>query len=223
LCGDKAWREPSSDSTTSHDQHVKTLHEECGTQKAMNDVNGETVSNANTKSFIYINGIYLVNECITLEQEMFLSQHIDLAPWSESQSGRRKQDYGPKVNFKKKKCKIGQFVGLPSYIRSTFESLKEKHGHILDDFQPVELCNLDYHPSRGSHIDPHIDDTLTRRNEKELNKEEAIEIDIEMAPRSLLVLFGEARYDWLHSIKRINIKERRLATTLRELTPRFLR
>lgn len=30
---------------------------------------------------------------------------------------------------------------------------------ILEDFRPVEQCNLDYCPERGSAIDPHLDDT----------------------------------------------------------------
>lgn len=29
---------------------------------------------------------------------------------------------------------------------------------ILEDFRPVEQCNLDYSPERGSAIDPHLDD-----------------------------------------------------------------
>lgn len=29
----------------------------------------------------------------------------------------------------------------------------------MEDFVPVELCNLDYRPERGAAIDPHTDDT----------------------------------------------------------------
>jgi hypothetical protein len=43
-----------------------------------------------------------------------------------------------------------------------------------------------------------------------------------MKPRSLLVLFGEARIQWMHQIKRKDVTERRIATTLRELSPEFL-
>ena len=30
---------------------------------------------------------------------------------------------------------------------------------VLTDFIPVELCNLDYHPERGAHIEAHADDS----------------------------------------------------------------
>ena len=30
---------------------------------------------------------------------------------------------------------------------------------VLEDFRPVEQCNLDYCPERGSAIDPHLDDS----------------------------------------------------------------
>lgn len=182
-----------------------------------------------------IEGIYVVEECITPEEEAFLVSRIDEKEWTDSQSGRRKQDFGPKVNFKKRKCKLGEFKGLPEYIEKVFYKLKRDHSDVLNDFIPVELCNLDYQPSRGAAIDPHKDDswlwgdrlvtinylsstilTLTRPEQP------AIEIAIEMPPRSLLVLHGEARHDWLHAIKRQDIKARRMATTLRELTPRFL-
>lgn len=232
-CGDKAWRDGLS---MSHELHINESEQK-------EEIGHESNSSNATKYFIYIQGVYVVNESITLEQEQYLCEQIDLAAWTESQSGRRKQDFGPKVNFKKKKCKIGLFRGLPGYIRNTFESLKSNHGQILTDFHPVEMCNLEYVPERGSSIDAHLDDawlwgsrlvtlnylsstvlTLSRPDGDKMSgdDEEVVEIAIEMAPRSLLVLYGEARYDWLHSIKRNDIQSRRLATTLRELTPQFL-
>ena len=70
--------------------------------------------------------------------------------------GRFKQDYGPKVNFKKKKIKADEFKGLPFYSKffiDRFNSLP-----ILTDFIPVELCNLKYEQERAACIEPHIDD-----------------------------------------------------------------
>lgn len=67
------------------------------------------------------------------------------------------QDFGPKVNFKKKKGKIGDFRGFPRFTESLIQRLGQ-HGD-LSDFHPVELCHLDYDPGRGSAIEPHIDDT----------------------------------------------------------------
>ncbi|PFH38320.1 hypothetical protein BESB_006610 [Besnoitia besnoiti] len=138
--------------------------------------------------------------------------------WALSQSGRRKIDFGPKVNFKKKRVKVGKFNGLPPFAERLLspaqpdtapESLSppastpvlscdsssrassaasaggasslpaaSSPGHLcgrpysapggeasrafcrtlLSDFQPVELCLLEYSPNRGSHIEEHFDD-----------------------------------------------------------------
>ena len=105
----------------------------------------------------------------------------------------------------------------------------------LQDFLPVELCNLDYHPERGSAIDPHFDDfwvwgerlvTLNLLSDTYLtftnDDVPSVEVAVPLIRRSLIVVYGPARKEWKHSIKRGDIKERRLATTLRELTPEFL-
>merc|ERR1712136_277249 len=68
----------------------------------------------------------------------------------------RKQDYGPKVNFKKKKVKMQPFTGLPSYTKQIVEKVNNVDG--LENFVPVEQCNLEYVPERGSCINPHFDD-----------------------------------------------------------------
>ena len=49
-----------------------------------------------------------------------------------------------------------------------------------------------------------------------------IEVDVPMPPRSLLVMSGDARYLWKHSIRRSEITERRLCITIRELSSEFV-
>ncbi len=106
---------------------------------------------------------------------------------------------------------------------------------ILKDFLPVELCNLEYVPDRGSAIDPHFDDfwlwgerlvTLNLLSETVLtmthDDHPNIEVAIVIPPRSLIVVYGPARYEWKHGIKRQDIKARRLAMTFREFTPEFM-
>ncbi|XP_023570231.1 alpha-ketoglutarate-dependent dioxygenase alkB homolog 4 isoform X3 [Octodon degus] len=81
---------------------------------------------------------------------------MDRDPWKLSQSGRKKQDYGPRVNFRKQKLKMAGFQGLPSFSREVVRRMGLYPS--LEGFQPVEQCNLDYSPVRGSAIDPHLDD-----------------------------------------------------------------
>uniref|UniRef100_A0A1I7X6I6 Phage protein n=1 Tax=Heterorhabditis bacteriophora TaxID=37862 RepID=A0A1I7X6I6_HETBA len=52
-----------------------------------------------------IEGLTLVTDFLSGSEENYLMDMIDQVNWVQSQSGRRKQDYGPKVNFKQKKLK----------------------------------------------------------------------------------------------------------------------
>ena len=179
-------------------------------------------------------GITVLEEFVSQEEEVQLKEAIYELPWKVSQSGRRKQDFGPQANFKKKKLKVGNFTGLPSFsqnIVKRFKSHKE-----LSNFNPVEVCHLEYASERGSSIDPHIDDEwlwgerlvtlslcsnslLTLSNENLFGD---IIIQVPMPQRSLLVLQGEARHVWKHSIRRCDVSGLRLAVTFRELSDEFI-
>ncbi|XP_042144311.1 alpha-ketoglutarate-dependent dioxygenase alkB homolog 4-like [Ixodes scapularis] len=230
-------------------------------------------------------GLEVHEEFLTPDEETRLATDIDTANWAGSQSGRLKQDYGPKVNFKKKKVKSDGFRGLPAYYTRIEGKMRENE--TVSDFEAVELCNLDYHPKRGSCIDPHYDDwwlwgprlvtfnllsdtvlTLSRPEEHwMLTDEDLIEsgdrgaddverlaaaaplqhgpdcgswsdafkdsistrvpprlcvVQVPCPRRSMLVLWSDARYKWHHSILREDVKSRRVAMTVRELSEEFL-
>ncbi|KAJ1185256.1 hypothetical protein NDU88_002050 [Pleurodeles waltl] len=101
-------------------------------------------------------GVVLINDFVNEDEERMMTSMMDQDTWKESQSGRRKQDYGPNVNFKKQKLKIGHFSGLPGFSKDIVRRMEQYSA--LHGFQPVEQCNLDYDPQRGSAIDPHFDD-----------------------------------------------------------------
>ncbi|XP_043909792.1 alpha-ketoglutarate-dependent dioxygenase alkB homolog 4 isoform X2 [Protopterus annectens] len=182
-----------------------------------------------------------------------------------------KKDYGPKVNFKKQKVRIGNYSGLPSFSQKLFDRMKKYM--ILEDFLPVEQCNLDYNPERGSAIVPHFDDSwlwgerlvsvnllsetvLTMSSDSEntlplfpvcdpneinsavqkctdkcLGDEREgvsnrlsfrdVDVAIHLPRCSLVVLYGQARYDWKHAIHREHIGSRRICSTFRELSAEF--
>lgn len=143
------------------------------------------------------------------------------------------QDYGPKVNFKRCKVKMGCFRGLPSFSGELVERLRaEVEG--MGDFTPVELCNLDYRPERGAAIDPHTDDswiwgerlvTLNLLSSSILtftcNAGTTQSVEIHMPRCSLIIVSGQARFQWQHSIQRSHVTSRRVAVTLRELSTEF--
>nr|XP_018897317.1 PREDICTED: alpha-ketoglutarate-dependent dioxygenase alkB homolog 4 [Bemisia tabaci] len=201
-----------------------------------------------------IEGVYVKNNFISQAEGESLIQFLDSMPWDLSQSGRRKQNFGPKCNFKHRKMKLGNFNGFPK--GTEFIQKRFKEVDIMKDYQTIEQCSLEYDPARGALIDPHIDDcwvwgerivtvnllsdsVLTLRkyhgdNSKYnlfySNHEPKVEtlrdsyptVRIPMPKNSLLVLYGEARYEWEHLIFREDITSRRVCIAYREFTPAFL-
>jgi alkylated DNA repair protein alkB family protein 4 len=203
ICGDKAW------TNESHEFHNE-------------------ISNLDS---VNIGGVHVIENFISPEEEQQLIQIIDTKrPWVDSQEGRRKQDYGPKVSFLKRKVSVGNFGGLPRFAVNLFDRMSASHSNLMKDFVPVEFCVLEYTPERGSYIRPHYDDmwiwgdrliTVNLLSDTVLRltrefKMPPYEIVIRMPARSLIIITGEARYDWHHSINRYDIKSRRVAMTWRE-------
>ena len=107
----------------------------------------------------------------------------------------------------------------------------------MSDFVPVELCNLDYRAERGAAIDPHVDDswlwghrlvtlnllsdTILTFTTQDHTPSRTIQVDVFLPRYSLVVVSGEARCQWQHSIQRQHITSRRVAVTLRELSEEF--
>ncbi|KAK9744543.1 Nucleoside diphosphate kinase [Popillia japonica] len=128
-------------------------------------------------------------------------------------------------------------------INEKFSSVK-----ILQDFQTIEQCSLEYDPTRGASIDPHIDDcwvwgerivTVNLLADSILNETGSLRHDkkefvvqyntkpwpivrIPLPRRSLFVMYGKARYEWEHQILREDIVEKRICLAYREFTPSFL-
>jgi alkylated DNA repair protein alkB family protein 4 len=177
-------------------------------------------------------GVSVYKDFVGIEEEHYVVSCVDQLPWALSQSGRLKQDYGPKVNFRKQKIRTGNFNGLPpfsEFIVSRVQKLPR-----LNTFHPVELCNLDYHSSRGAAIEPHMDDSWLWGNRLvtlNLLSDTLLtfncpcgksEVKVPLLRRSIIVVEGTARYKWLHSIKKDHISNRRIAVTLRELSENFM-
>jgi len=136
------------------------------------------------------------------------------------------------VNFKKKKLRLGSFAGLPRYSRPLVDRFADYS--CLTNFIPVELCNLEYLPQRGSAIDAHHDDcwlwgerlvTLNLMSDTVLtfteDNQPGLSVLVRLPRRSLVVVSGPARYEWKHAIQRQHVTSRRIAMTFRELSDEF--
>ncbi|XP_073688889.1 alpha-ketoglutarate-dependent dioxygenase alkB homolog 4 [Garra rufa] len=196
------------------------------------------VENGTQQSFAFP-GIFLWENFVSEDEERELIARMDQDVWRESQSGRRKQDFGPKVNFKKRRVRVGSFTGLPAFSRHLVDRMSKAPE--LASFKPVEQCNLDYDPFRGSAIDPHLDDswlwgehlvTINLLSDTVLTmsldqgwgdmSDGEVQVAVHVSRRSLIVLYGEARHRWKHAIHRKDIQRRRVCSTFRELSEEFL-
>ncbi|XP_023015241.1 alpha-ketoglutarate-dependent dioxygenase alkB homolog 4 [Leptinotarsa decemlineata] len=216
-------------------------------------------------------GIYIDLNFLSEQEEKKLIDDIDMIPWDLSQSGRRKQNFGPKCNFKKRKIRPGNFNGFPEstkFIQDKFKTVP-----MMEGFKTIEQCSLEYNPERGASIDPHIDDcwiwgerivTVNLLSDSILtmnflDKPSRYNLDcvktypsvltesgnfnlsgkcyevkpfetsfnhpivrIPMPRRSLLIMYGPARYDWEHQVLREDIIQRRICLAYREFTPPYL-
>ncbi|XP_059175964.1 alpha-ketoglutarate-dependent dioxygenase alkB homolog 4-like isoform X2 [Physella acuta] len=192
----------------------------------------ELCSHNSSLSVIDFHGITIIEDFISEEEEQYLDKIIGETAFTKSQSGRRKQDFGPKVNFKRQKVKVASFSGLPAYSSFLYERIKTLPS--LNNFKPVELCNLEYSNERGAHIDPHFDDswlwgerlvTLNLMSDSTLtftiDSEPQTEVRVPLLRRSLIIVAADARYKWKHSIKEADILDKRIAMTFRELSEEF--
>jgi alkylated DNA repair protein alkB family protein 4 len=200
-------------------------------QKIKNEINidkNEIKFNLNN----IFEGFYILKNFLNIEESKKLIEDINSKGWVDSQSGRKKQDYGPKINYKKRKVKY-QEHNFPAYYD---EILKDKISDIdfLKDFKTAEIGNLLYSPKLGSCIDPHIDDywiwgriiginlqskcvfTFSLEIDKVI-----LEINLPIDANDAYVMTGSSRYIWKHSIKRENITDERVAITLREYESQF--
>lgn len=101
-------------------------------------------------------GLYIHLNFLKPSESNEIVEHVDASSWDMSQSGRRKKNFGPKINFKKRKIRTEYFNGFfetTAFVRDRLVTID-----FLKDFKVVEECFLEYEHARGSHIEPHIDD-----------------------------------------------------------------
>ncbi len=154
-----------------------------------------------------IKGLQYIPNYISLEQEKSLITTIDNQVWLNDLK-RRVQHYGYKYDYKAKKITDALKLGeLPDWIKVYCNKL---HSEKLVSQIPDQVIINEYQAGQG--ITPHIDcvpcfgDTIASlslgsacvmefTHSKTSEKQSLL-----LEPKSLVILSGEARYDWQHSI-----------------------
>ena len=191
-------------------------------QRNSNSANGTTTVISDTKSakrsnttcspksviFYEIHGLEYIDNYIDEIQHDWLLAEIDKNVWLDDLK-RRVQHYGFKYDYKARKVNYDMRIGeLPEWLKKLSQKLYEdKHMPEVAD----QVIVNEYLPGQGiaSHIDcePCFEDTIVSLSlgsgcimdfTNKFDKSEKIPAWLE--PRSLVVLRGEARHEWLHGI-----------------------
>uniref|UniRef100_A0A8R1U197 Fe2OG dioxygenase domain-containing protein n=1 Tax=Onchocerca volvulus TaxID=6282 RepID=A0A8R1U197_ONCVO len=185
------------------------------------------------EDYLVVPGLHVVSDFLSEEEEVDLIRAIDKTDWVPSQSGRRKQDYGPRVNFKHKKVKMDRFSGMPTYIDVVLNRMNSISSDLFGSYQPFELCNLEYNDDRWSTIEMHYDDTwiwgdrlicvnlLSKSVLTYANEEKKLIIYVPLPTRTMVCMSDEIRYSWRHAVFPEHIHGRRIALTMREPSAAF--
>ncbi|PAV63511.1 hypothetical protein WR25_07684 [Diploscapter pachys] len=183
---------------------------------------------AGSSESIEMDGLMLVENFLTTEEETDILKMIDKVEWAVSQSGRRKQDFGPKVNFKHRKVKTDNFEGMPEYADFVLEKMRSIDAKRLGNYFPYEMCNLEYEEVKKRGIEMHQDDmwiwgnrlisiNLINGTVMTLTNESTRQLCYVLMPhRSLLCMADSIRYDWKHGVMAYHVRGRRIALTMRE-------
>ena len=162
----------------------------------------------NQEATTSIDGFRYVEDYISEYQHDWLLAEIDKYEWLDDLK-RRVQHYGFKYNYKARKVDLNMRIGeLPEWLKKLSQMLHD------DKYMPEvadQVIINEYKPGQGisSHIDcePCFKDTIVSlslgsgcimgfTNKSDKTKR----IPVWLAPKSLVVLSGEARYKWLHGI-----------------------
>lgn len=187
-------------------------------------------------------GVQVIHDFVNAAEGDAILAQIEARSFHPAQSGKLKQHFGAKFNFKKRRMKLGAFAGLPTYATSIERRMRERLpsdddelARALRRYETTDAFVLRYDVERRSNLDPHIDDrfaygeliaNLSLQSDCVLTflsalaveaTEPAFCIRIPIPARSLVVIYSHARERWHHGILADDIRGRRTSITLRTL------
>jgi alkylated DNA repair protein alkB family protein 4 len=189
-------------------------------------------------------GVWVWQDFYSEAEARGLLDAIEQAPFAAAQSGKTKQHFGAKVNFKRRKLSTRSHVELPPYVRSIEARLAARVGgasgpanRAFASFAATDAFVLRYEPQRGANLDFHVDDTFAYGDAilgVSLESDSVLTfvpdstgadsfpdtiVRVPLPARSAVGLFGPARNRWQHAVLAQDVRARRTSVTLRTLAP----
>jgi alkylated DNA repair dioxygenase AlkB len=180
-----------------------------------------------------ISGLRYIPEYISQQEEAELALIIDAQSWI-TELKRRVQHYGYLYDYKARSVTPESYIGpLPDWLTPHAEQLRA--GSFFS-VSPDQVIVNEYQPGQGiaSHVDcvPCFTDTIASLSlcsacvMEFAHIETRQKIPVLLEPRSLVVLAGDARYRWQHTIPHrksdryngaVFPRDRRLSLTFRKI------
>lgn len=148
---------------------------------------------------IIINGLKIINNFITEEEEKYLLNSINNSKW-DTRLSRRTQHYGYEYNYKRYDC--SKTDKIPEWCDFIINRIKTEFNNV-----PDQIIINEYIPGQG--ISPHTDAKIFSEDIYSLSLGSDINmnftnktdhIEYKLNTRSLLNMRGDARHIWKHSI-----------------------
>jgi|GEM_PF-149445 len=185
------------------------------------------------KEAIEIQGLQIIEDFISQEYHDELISKIDEEDWSNELS-RRVQHYGYKYDYRARSINSSMKVAeLPNWVNPLIEKILELN---LMDSRPDQMIINEYQPGQGisNHIDcePCFGDKIISVSLGSTavmnftNPRTKAQLPKVLRPKSVVLLEGESRYNWMHGIPgrksdKINderkSRERRISLTFRNV------
>ncbi len=178
-----------------------------------------------------IPGLTYRPEFVTVEEEQRLLAGVDARPWLNDLK-RQVQHYGYKYDYKARAVNVSMYLGpLPEFVHEVAQRLVDQG---LVEEMPDQMIVNEYKPGQGiaAHIDcqPCFKDTIVTVSLGWAYEMEFTPVDPDkrrpdpllLERRSVLVMQGEARYEWMHQIRPRLCdgsvrRERRVSLTFRKV------
>ncbi|HPG25126.1 MAG TPA: alpha-ketoglutarate-dependent dioxygenase AlkB [Myxococcota bacterium] len=117
-------------------------------------------------------GLRLYRDVVSEVEAARILRTIEATPFQPAQSGKRKQHFGPRINFSKRRIQLGGFSGIPDYAREIEARVRARveADAQLDsaeafaclaafrDFSTTDVFVLRYLEAERSNLDFHADD-----------------------------------------------------------------
>ncbi len=175
-----------------------------------------------------ISGLIYLSDYISNVHHDWLIEKVDQQPWDTSMK-RRVQHFGYRYDYRARRVTADLYLGvLPGWLDRIAKQLT--YDGLIEE-EPDQVIVNEYEPGQG--IAPHIDCepcfghrifslSLGGQAIMEFTHPAKEKVELNLNPRSLLMMYGDARYNWKHGIPARKAdhgrkRTRRLSLTFRKV------